>query len=630
MGSALIFILLYLAIKFCWCEKFNILVINERNNNIANKALSAALAYLERNPQHGVEVEEPVTVQNEGENGQEFLDSICAVYQKSLNQSKPPDLVIDLTLAGTISEAAKTFSSALALPTITTTYGQEHDIRTWRYLDNEQQKYLVQVSPPGDIVPEIIRSLAIYQNLTNAGVLFDSTFEMDHKYKALLRNLPTRHILIRVEEPKAIKEQLIRLRNLDIVNFFILGNLTTIKNVLDMANINRYFNRKFAWHAITEDKGQLKCSCTNATVLFVNPELEQSSYEHINTLRTTYSLTVEPEIVAAFYFDIIVRSLLALKSMAVSNEDYKNESYISCEEYNEEFPPRRVNFDFRKHFMEIQEPVSVGPLTLENNGNSFMAFTMKLEKVLILNSQVVSSRPVGVWKAGLNRPITVDDSSALMNFSAVQVFRVATVLQKPFVMREVDSSGNEKFSGYCVDLLEEIRKLIGFEYEIFVAPENEFGNMDEQGQWNGIIRELIDKRAEIGLTSLFVTAERENVIDYTVPYYDLVGITILMKKPKSPTSLFKFLTVLESDVWLCILGAYFFTSFLMWAFDRYSPYSYQNNRDKYKDDDEQREFNLKECLWFCMTSLTPQGGGEAPKNFSGRLVAATWWLCTMR
>ena len=45
-----------------------------------------------------------------------------------------------------------------------------------------------------------------------------------------------------------------------------------------------------------------------------------------------------------------------------------------------------------------------------------------------------------------------------------------------------------------------------------------------------------------------------------------------------------------------------------------------------QDDDEKRYFNLKEALWFCMTSLTPQGGGEAPKNLSGRLVAATWWL----
>lgn len=53
-----------------------------------------------------------------------------------------------------------------------------------------------------------------------------------------------------------------------------------------------------------------------------------------------------------------------------------------------------------------------------------------------------------------------------------------------------------------------------------------------------------------------------------------------------------------------------FCSLLMWIFDRYSPYSYQNNREKYKDDDEKREFTLKECLWFCMTSLTPQGGGD--------------------
>ncbi|KFM61479.1 Glutamate receptor 1, partial [Stegodyphus mimosarum] len=101
-----------------------------------------------------------------------------------------------------------------------------------------------------------------------------------------------------------------------------------------------------------------------------------------------------------------------------------------------------------------------------------------------------------------------------------------------------------------------------------------------------------------------------------------------MKKPSVPSSLFKFLTVLEANVWACILAAYFVTSFLMYLFDRLSPYSYYNNKEKYKDDDEdeKRDFSLKESLWFCMTSLTPQGGGEAPRNLSGRLVAATWWL----
>lgn len=156
------------------------------------------------------------------------------------------------------------------------------------------------------------------------------------------------------------------------------------------------------------------------------------------------------------------------------------------------------------------------------------------------------------------------------------------------MMRIEDENNGVHYEGYCVDLIEEIRKLVGFEYEIYVAPDNKFGNMDENGQWNGMMKELIEKvsfystlirdlvhflllnkvkiinwncfqRADIGLGSLSVMAERENVIDFTVPYYDLVGITILMKKPKTPTSLFKFLTVLEHDVWLCILAAYFFT-----------------------------------------------------------------------
>ena len=45
-----------------------------------------------------------------------------------------------------------------------------------------------------------------------------------------------------------------------------------------------------------------------------------------------------------------------------------------------------------------------------------------------------------------------------------------------------------------------------------------------------------------------------------------------------------------------------------------------------KDDDEKRYFSLKEAHWFCLTSLAPAGGGEAPKHLSGKLIAGTWWL----
>lgn len=99
--------------------------------------------------------------------------------------------------------------------------------------------------------------------------------------------------------------------------------------------------------------------------------------------------------------------------------------------------------------------------------------------------------------------------------------------------------------------------------------------MDDTGKWNGVVRELLEKRADVGLGSMSVMAERENVIDFTVPYYGLVGITIMMKLPETSTSLFTFLTVLENELWLCILAAYFITRYinnLIEFFHSFSPY----------------------------------------------------------
>lgn len=175
--------------------------------------------------------------------------------------------------------------------------------------------------------------------------------------------------------------------------------------------------------------------------------------------------------------------------------------------------------------------------------------------------------------------------------------------------------------------MDTVAALADFDYIIVEADEH--GRMDDNGTWSGIVRMLIDKEIDIGMATMQIMAERETVIDFTIPYYDMVGYTVLMARPRPKSSLFKFLTVLEADVWFCILGAYFFTrfvqfskidlkiilvkyffspekSFLMYIFDRWSPYSYQNNREKYADDDEKKEFTMRECLWFCMTSLTPQ------------------------
>lgn len=184
------------------------------------------------------------------------------------------------------------------------------------------------------------------------------------------------------------------------------------------------------------------------------------------------------------------------------------------------------------------------------------------------------------------------------------------------------------FEGYCIDVINLIAKEEKFEYTIEEVEDGRFGDMDDNGNWNGIVKKLIDKKADIGLGSMSIMAERELVVDFTAPIYDMVGISIMMLKPNSTSSLYKFLTVLESNVWFVVVGTGLFTSFLMWVFNRWSPNSYRNSKKKSENDveNENRDFTFIRSLLFVASSLTAQGGGEVPRNFSGLIVVSIWWI----
>lgn len=68
----------------------------------------------------------------------------------------------------------------------------------------------------------------------------------------------------------------------------------------------------------------------------------------------------------------------------------------------------------------------------------------------------------------------------------------------PFVMKK-QGSGNsgdnetKEFEGLCIDILEEMRKELHFNYSIYLAPDGKYGVRDKRsGLWNGVVKELMD------------------------------------------------------------------------------------------------------------------------------------------
>lgn len=75
---------------------------------------------------------------------------------------------------------------------------------------------------------------------------------------------------------------------------------------------------------------------------------------------------------------------------------------------------------------------------------------------------------------------------------------------EPYVMFKKSDKplyGNDRFEGYCIDLLRELSGILGFRYELRLVEDGKYGALDEgTGQWNGMVRELMDhvSRPELG------------------------------------------------------------------------------------------------------------------------------------
>nr|4WXJ_A Chain A, Glutamate receptor IIB,Glutamate receptor IIB [Drosophila melanogaster]4WXJ_B Chain B, Glutamate receptor IIB,Glutamate receptor IIB [Drosophila melanogaster] len=114
-------------------------------------------------------------------------------------------------------------------------------------------------------------------------------------------------------------------------------------------------------------------------------------------------------------------------------------------------------------------------------------------------------------------------------------YTVATRVGKPyFSWREepegVHYEGNERFEGYAVDLIYMLAQECKFDFNFEPVRDNKYGSYDANtDEWDGIIRQLIDNNAQIGICDLTITQARRSVVDFTVPFMQL-GISILSYK----------------------------------------------------------------------------------------------------
>ncbi|XP_055894617.1 glutamate receptor ionotropic, kainate 2-like isoform X4 [Biomphalaria glabrata] len=188
--------------------------------------------------------------------------------------------------------------------------------------------------------------------------------------------------------------------------------------------------------------------------------------------------------------------------------------------------------------------------------------------------------------------------------------RVTVMIEDPFVSKRTD---NGDFEGFCIDILEEVSRILGFRYNISKVPDGKYGSYKTHG-WTGMINEIVRSRADLGVGAFQITPERAGAVDFTKPYITK-GTTVVVKRPEHRIWIFQFLLPLSNVVWSAIFIAFVSTSLMLFAVSRVN----SDRQAKYAH-------NLRESFWYIWGTLLRGSLSGSPHAISSRIVSSAWWF----
>ncbi|KAB5543492.1 hypothetical protein PHYPO_G00079810 [Pangasianodon hypophthalmus] len=292
--------------------------------------------------------------------------------------------------------------------------------------------------------------------------------------------------------------------------------------------------------------------------------------------------------------------------------------------------PWRYGPRFMNLFKEAQWDGLTGRIVLNKTDGLRKDFDLDL-----ISLMEEGTRKIGVWKSytGLNLTEKRDSSNNITDSLANRTLIVTTILENPYVMYKKSDKvlyGNDRFEGYCLDLLKELSNILGFSYEVRLVADGKYGAQNDKGEWNGMVRELIDHIADLAVAPLTITYVREKVIDFSKPFMTL-GISILYRKPNGTNpGVFSFLNPLTPDIWMYVLLACLGVSCVLFIIARFTPYEWYNPHPCNPSSDVmENNFTLLNSLWFGVAALMRQGSDQMPKALSTRIVGGIWWFFTL-
>ncbi|XP_072345327.1 glutamate receptor ionotropic, NMDA 2D-like, partial [Scyliorhinus torazame] len=177
--------------------------------------------------------------------------------------------------------------------------------------------------------------------------------------------------------------------------------------------------------------------------------------------------------------------------------------------------------------------------------------------------------------------------------------------------------------GFCIDILKRLARANSFSYDLYLVTNGKHGTKIH-GIWNGLIGEVVYKRADIAIGSLTINEERSEIVDFSVPFVE-TGISVMVARSNGTVSPSAFLEPYSPAVWLMMfVMCLTVVGITVFIFEFFSPIGYNRTLSNGKRRGGSK-FTIGKSVWLLWALVFNNSVPvENPKGTTSKIMVLIW------
>ncbi|KAM9457966.1 glutamate receptor ionotropic, NMDA 2A [Clarias gariepinus] len=177
--------------------------------------------------------------------------------------------------------------------------------------------------------------------------------------------------------------------------------------------------------------------------------------------------------------------------------------------------------------------------------------------------------------------------------------------------------------GFCIDILKKIARNVKFTYDLYLVTNGKHGKKINN-VWNGMVGEVVYKKAVMAVGSLTINEERSEAIDFSVPFVE-TGISVMVSRSNGTVSPSAFLEPFSASVWVMMFVMLLLvTAMAVFMFEYISPLGFNRNLAQGKDP-HGPSFTMGKAVWLLwglvFNNSVPV---QNPKGTTSKFIVSVW------